>query len=68
MKLNNLDLRCFTVLANTMKYGEGVLHNIIFTNSHSGEVTAFHRICLKLHFYRATIPASGGGGGVWSIF
>ena len=39
-----------TELANTMKCGEGVLYNFVFTEFQfktvSGDVTAFHKICL----------------------
>ena len=42
MKLNR------TKLVNTMKYGEGVLYNFVFTQlpfkTVSGDVTAFHRL------------------------
>ena len=31
VKLNDLDLLCFTELANTMKYGGGFLYNLVFT-------------------------------------
>ena len=45
-----LDSFVFTELAYTMKYGEGVLYNIVFTElpfkAVSGDVTAFHRILL----------------------
>ena len=51
-ELNCLDTsNVFTELANTMKYGGGVLHNIIFTEypfrrvpGDVTMVTAFHRI------------------------